>query len=171
MSDHLETLCIKGLKPKFERRGRWNWKCYLLFTDDMWYVTNNKRNVQQSRIQNPVNFQKILFCLLHWKPFKSKENAFYFILKALFVLQIFKCLSWHFGRAEKQLDLKDRVNFKIYHVTSSLINHQAMKSGQLIEYKKINIFLQNSCKKLARPLYVFFKKRLYIRWKQVVCWK
>ena len=32
------------------------------------------------------------------------ENAFYFILKALLVLKIFKCLSRLFGHAEKQLD-------------------------------------------------------------------
>ena len=29
------------------------------------------------------------------------ENAFYFILKALFVLKIFKSLSWHFGHVEE----------------------------------------------------------------------
>ena len=29
------------------------------------------------------------------------KNAFYFILKALFVLKIFKYLSWIFGHAEK----------------------------------------------------------------------
>ena len=38
-----------------------------------------------------------MFYLLHWKPFK---NAFYFILKAFFVLKIFKILS-RFGHAEK----------------------------------------------------------------------
>ena len=40
------------------------------------------------------------------------KNVFYFILKALFVLKIFKFLSWFFGGVEKRLDLKD-VNFKI----------------------------------------------------------
>ena len=44
------------------------------------------------------------------------ENAFYF-LKALFVLRIFKFLSWLFGHVDKQLDEKDEVNFKIYEVT------------------------------------------------------
>ena len=34
-------------------------------------------------------------------PSKMMESAFYFILKALFVLKIFKCLSWLFGNVEK----------------------------------------------------------------------
>ena len=36
--------------------------------------------------------------------------------------------------------------------------NQTMKFGQLIEYNKINIFLQKSC-----------RKKLNIRWKQVAC--
>ena len=34
-------------------------------------------------------------------PSKMMKNAFYFILKALFVLKIFKFLSWFFGHVEK----------------------------------------------------------------------
>ena len=34
-------------------------------------------------------------------PFKMMKNAFYFILKALFVLKIFKFLSRLFGHVEK----------------------------------------------------------------------
>ena len=34
-------------------------------------------------------------------PLKMMKNAFYFILKALFVLKIFKILSWLFGQVEK----------------------------------------------------------------------
>ena len=34
-------------------------------------------------------------------PLKMMKNAFYFILKALFVLKIFKFLSWLFGNVEK----------------------------------------------------------------------
>ena len=37
-------------------------------------------------------------------PSKMMKNAFYFTLKALFVLKIFKFLSWLFGHAEKRLD-------------------------------------------------------------------
>ena len=35
---------------------------------------------------------------------KSKKNAFYFILKALFVPKIFKFLSWLIGHVEKWFD-------------------------------------------------------------------
>ena len=35
-------------------------------------------------------------------PSKIMKNAFYFILKALFVLKIFKFLSWLFGHVEKK---------------------------------------------------------------------
>ena len=35
------------------------------------------------------------------RPLKMMKNAFYFILNALFVLKIFKFLSWLFGHVEK----------------------------------------------------------------------
>ena len=48
------------------------------------------------------------------------KNAFYFTLKALFVLKIFKFLSCLYGQVEKWLDLKDKVIFEIYDVTARL---------------------------------------------------
>ena len=81
------------------------------------------------------------------------KNAFYFALKALFVLKIFKFLSWLWS-------CKKTVNFKIYDVITWLTNNcntylhqylrkqrqsnQTMKFGQLIEYHMINIFLKKS---------------------------
>ena len=50
------------------------------------------------------------------------KNVFYFILKALVVLKIFKFLSWFFGHVKKKLDETDKVNFQIYNVTTWLIN-------------------------------------------------
>ena len=50
------------------------------------------------------------------------KNAFYFTSKALFVLKIFKFLSWLFGHVSKRLDWKDKVNFKFYDVTAWLTN-------------------------------------------------
>ena len=41
------------------------------------------------------------------------KNAFYFTLKGLFVLKIFKFLSSFFGHVEKQLNKKGKINFKI----------------------------------------------------------
>ena len=86
------------------------------------------------------------------------KNAFYFTSKALFFLKVFNFLSWLFGRVAKQLDLRDKVNFKIYGVTAWLTNNcntniarisrskgnQAIKFGQLTDYKMRNIFLEKS---------------------------
>ena len=46
------------------------------------------------------------------------KKAFYFTLKALFDLKIFKFLSWLFSFVGKRLDYKDKVNFEIYDVTT-----------------------------------------------------
>ena len=51
------------------------------------------------------------------------KNAFYFILKALFVLKIFKFLSQLFSHVAKRLDKKDVVNFKFYDVATWLTNN------------------------------------------------
>ena len=45
--------------------------------------------------------KKILFVCFSESPLKMMENAFCFISKALFLLSIFKCLSWLFGHIEK----------------------------------------------------------------------
>ena len=46
------------------------------------------------------------------------KNAFYFMLKAVFVFEIFYFfMSWLFGYVEKRLDKKAMVNFKVYGVT------------------------------------------------------
>ena len=44
------------------------------------------------------------------------KNVFYFMLKVLFVLEMFTFISWRFGYVEKGLDKKVKVNFKIYDV-------------------------------------------------------
>ena len=43
---------------------------------------------------------KLLY-LLQWNPFKNDENCFCFTLKDIFVLKIFKFLSWLYGHVEK----------------------------------------------------------------------
>ena len=45
------------------------------------------------------------------------KNAFYFMLKAHFVLEIFTFLSLVFGYVEKRLDKGAMVNFKLHDVT------------------------------------------------------
>ena len=46
------------------------------------------------------------------------NNAFYLILKTLFLLKIFNFFSRLFGHVEKRLDEKAKVNFKFYDVTN-----------------------------------------------------
>ena len=54
---------------------------------------------------------------------KMIKNSFYFASKAVFVLKIFKFLSWLFGHVAKWLDKKENVNFKLYGVTAWLTNN------------------------------------------------
>ena len=56
-------------------------------------------------------------------PSKMMKNAFYFTLKALFVLEIYKFLFWHLSHAGKLLDRKTKVNIKIYSVTNWIANN------------------------------------------------
>ena len=48
-----------------------------------------------------ICFQKSCFICFNESPLKMMENAFYFILKVLSVLKIFKYLSWPFGHVQK----------------------------------------------------------------------
>ena len=52
------------------------------------------------------------------------KNTFYFTLKDIFILNISRFLSWYFGDIEKRLDLKDKVNFKIYDFTTWPISQE-----------------------------------------------
>ena len=61
------------------------------------------------------------------------KNAFYFTLKALFVLEIFTFLSRLFGYVRKDLDKKDEVNFKIYDVTDWTTNDY---NKHIVQYLK-----------------------------------
>ena len=56
-------------------------------------------------------------------PLENDEKSFLFHLKRTFILKIFKFLSWLFGHAEKLLDQKDKVNFKIFDITTWLANN------------------------------------------------
>ena len=51
------------------------------------------------------------------------KNAFYFMLKALFVYEIFTFLTWLFGYVEKRLDKKAMLNFKISDATDLATNN------------------------------------------------
>ena len=51
------------------------------------------------------------------------ETAFYLILKEIFVPKVLKFFSLLFGSIQKQLDYRDKVNFKIYDVKSGKANN------------------------------------------------
>ena len=106
--------------------------------------------------------KKKLLYLLQWKLFKNDGNYFFFfILKALFVVKIFKLLCSSFGLLRTTwLEQKSEFQSLWRH---SLVNkqlkinilpdiswskgNQTMKFGQVKEYNKKNFFLQKSCRK------------------------
>ena len=55
------------------------------------------------------------------------KNAFYFILKALFVLKIFKFCPNFFCHVGKWLDKQAKVNLKVYHVKNRETNNCNIK--------------------------------------------
>ena len=121
----------------------------------------------------------IIFILLKFTIFCFYLHAFYFMLKALFVIRRFKFSSWLFGYERKRLYKKAKVNLRIYklqtgrqmfalHILPNISGekgNQAMKLGQLKEYNIANIFLKKSCRKWSRETscrrLLVFKKALY----------
>ena len=69
-------------------------------------------------------------------PLKMMNNAFYFILKGPFVLEIFTFLSWPFGYEEKHLDKKIMVNLKIFDVRNWTINNYNIHLAQYFQEVK-----------------------------------
>ena len=73
------------------------------------------------------------------------KNAFYFMLKAFFVPEVFKYLSWLFGYEGKLLGKKAMVNFKMYGVTycaannynTDIVQYLKKQSGQTIKFSHV----------------------------------
>ena len=63
---------------------------------------------------------------------KMMKNPFYFMLKALFALEIFTFLVRLFGWVEKWLDKKAMVNFEIHEVTDWTKNNCNMHIAQYL---------------------------------------
>ena len=72
------------------------------------------------------------------RPLKMVANAFSFILKALFVLEIYRFLFWLFVFVEKRLDKKAMVNIKIYEVTDWRRNTDWARSNYNTHVPKIS---------------------------------
>ena len=70
-------------------------------------------------------------------PLKLMKNAFYITLKALFVLKIFKFLSWLFGHPGKRFGKKVKFNFKICDVKDwEAINYNTHVAQHLKEERQ-----------------------------------
>ena len=65
-----------------------------------WYLGEFELTKTGDKIELETKFLTI------WSPLNMMKNAFYFMLKALFVLEIFPFLSCLFGYVEKWLDKK-----------------------------------------------------------------
>ena len=61
------------------------------------------KNIDKFRLNRALTFQKKLFYFLQWKLFENDKNAFYFILKQLFVPKIFNFFSWLCGHVKNGL--------------------------------------------------------------------
>ena len=58
------------------------------------------------------------------------KNAFYFTLKAVFVVEIFTFLSGLSGYIEKRLNKKENFHFKIYDITDWTTNNYKIHIAQ-----------------------------------------
>ena len=74
------------------------------------------------------------------------KNAFYFALKARFVLKVLIFLSRLIDHVQEWLDLNDKVNFKIYDVTTWETNNYFPISQEVKAIRKCmrKVFLEKS---------------------------
>ena len=83
--------------------------------------------------RNLKTLQRTLQCFKSCFIHLYLNTYFYFILKALFVLKIFTFSCLFFGDAEKRLDKKAKVNFKIYDVTDWTTNDYDTHTAQYLK--------------------------------------
>ena len=88
---------------------------------------------KMNAIANNVQVKEFKGTLSGLSPLKMMKNAFHFTSKALFILKIFKFLSWRSGHVAKRFDKKDKVSFKFYHVTAWLTNNCNTHVAQYLE--------------------------------------
>ena len=103
-----------GTKTPYTLQQTWKFPLQVCF----FVITRHER--VKGALSSLKQFWATESCL---KMMENALNAFYFTSNILFVLKIFKFLSWLFGHISKQLDQKDQVNFKIYEVTAWLTNY------------------------------------------------
>ena len=86
-------------------------------------------------LKSGSHLPKFFFIYFNKSLLKIMKYASYFVLKALFVVDIFKFLSWLSGYVEKRLDKKAMVNFKIYDVTDWTTNNRKTYIAQYLKAK------------------------------------
>ena len=96
-----------------------------------WRKLQKVKAINKDIIKGPIPCLRQF--LKNENPLKMMKNAFYFMLKTLFVLGIITFLSWLFGYAEKRLDMKTTVNFKTCDVTDWRIDNY---NTHIIQYLK-----------------------------------
>ena len=99
---------------------------------------------------------------------KRMRNNFYFVLKTLFVLEVFTFLSWLFDYVEKRLNKKALVIFKIYDAMGWTRKRKPMLLGQIIEYNMRNIFFLKSYIQNMKSKSQILSK--YIKTKMLTIW-
>ena len=119
-----------------------------------------KYDLEWDNVMSDYHFPKNCYIYFNESPWKMMKSAFYFMVKALRSqeISIFVLTFWSYRKTAWS-----KVNLKIYDITSWLTTtihillnisrsqgNQAIKFGQLIEYNKINIFLENSCRKWGK---------------------
>ena len=145
------------------------------------YVKYSGLEVYLSCLKLGSHLPKNLWYLLDWKPFKNDEKCFLFQLKSSFCSQdiyVFVTTFWSYRRnglirkirlTSKLMTSQTRlqtISIHVMHKTSQNKGNQTMKFGQLIEYNKIEIFLQKLCRKWgkesnSRPLFILSKSLIW----------
>ena len=107
----------------------------------MFYVIYRSENIKRFHVKVGLSLsEKFAFIYFNESPLKMMKNAFYCMLKVLFVLDIFTFLSWYFGYIEKGLHEKAIVSFKLYGVTEWITIH--MLFSTCIKHLQITNLLQ-----------------------------
>ena len=169
----------------------WNIKTNKFYKIDLRFVYYNRQSGFEGLLKDALSGLRRF--LATENPLKVMKIVFYFAIKALYVLKIFRFLSWIFGQVEKLFDQKDQVDLKIYDVTTRETNNynthrgieytqnisrskgnQTKKSGQLIEHNMRNIFLEKlytKCGAETIPRHISKKSKLGIsldNWSKVL---
>ena len=107
------------------------------------YSVSNNFNKEPPWVKSCLKSDTYLAKSFNEYRLKMIKNAFYFILKALFVLKIFKFLTRLFWHAEKTAWFMTSQTITIH----ILPNISWSKDNQTKRINKRNIFLQKSCRK------------------------